>query len=141
MKIPFYLFLFVACHCFAQEDYIVLNTNDTLYGEVRRGNLASDWVMVKNEEGRQSIHLREVREWKSGDRPVVVIPKTKKKRTYYLELLRVVDGEIRLYKDYFLLWTDNYFVVDDRKFIQLINENLHEVLLMDLFKCESFSEK
>lgn len=141
MKIPFYLFLFVACHCFAQEDYIVLNTNDTLYGKVRRGNLASDWVMVKNEEGRQSIHLREVREWKSGDRPVVVIPKTKKKRTYYLELLRVVDGEIRLYKDYFLLWTDNYFVVDDRKFIQLINENLHEVLLMDLFKCESFSEK
>ena len=45
MKIPFYLFLFIACHGFAQGDYIVLNTKDSVAKPLSAPtNL--DWIMI-----------------------------------------------------------------------------------------------
>lgn len=143
MKNQFYILLFICYSCLAQgQDYVILTTNDTIYGEVRRGNLQRNGVKIKTENRKQRIHFRDVKEWKRGPMPVVVIPVTKKNRTYYMELLLVSNGKIKLYKNFFLLWRDNYFIFkNDKHVTQLIDDNMDKLLLNNLKKCKSFSEK
>lgn len=141
MKILFYILMLSSCDCFAQEDYIVLHTNDTLYGKVVRGNLEGNQVTIKNKEGKKKIHLREIREWKSGKNSIAVVSGKKKKHPYWMELRLVVDGRKKLYKDHYLEWSKNYYIVNANTYIQITNDNVNSTLISELMKCKTFSEK
>ena len=141
MKILFCILMLMPCLCFAQGDYIILHSNDTLYGEVVRGNLERNRLTIKNKEGKKKIHLREIKEWKSGKMPVTVVSGTRKKHTYWMELRLVLDGRIKLYKDHYHIWSSYYYIVNENTYIQITNDNLDNKLASELMKCERFSEK
>lgn len=84
---------------FAQQDYIITKKGDTRTGKVNRGNQRGNRLTLKNADGKQKIHLREIKEWKNGNMPVVVVPHTKRKRTIWYELLLEVDGNKKLFRD------------------------------------------
>jgi len=141
MKILVYILMLVPCFCFAQEDYIILHSNDTLYGEVVRGNLERNQLTIKNKEGKKKIHLMEIKEWKSGKVSVTVVSGTRKKHTYWMELRLVLDGRKKLYKDYYFEWSKNYYIVNENTYVQITNDNLNSTLVSELMKCKTFSEK
>jgi hypothetical protein len=141
MKLLFYILMLVCCDCFAQQDYIILHSNDTLYGKVVRGNLERNQVTIKNKEGTKKIHLREIKEWKSGKMPVTVVSGKRKKRTYWMELRLVVDGRKKLYEDDYLDWSNNYYIVNTNTYIQITKNNVNSTLISELMKCKTFAEK
>lgn len=126
---------------FAQQDYIILHKGDTLFGKVKRGNLAKNHITLKSGKVKQKIHLREISEWKSGEMPVTVISGTTEKRTYWIELLLVADGRKKLYWDIFNVEVKKYYVANEGKYIQLTNQNIDSMLLSELTICKRFIEK
>lgn len=139
----FYFFLiFTSFHCFAQKDYTITISGDTIFGKVRRGNLNNNKVTISNNNGKQKIHLQEIKEWKTGNMPVTVVKLSKGKKTYWLELLLVVDGNKKLFRDLFHI-TENrhYYTLFKGKYVQLTQVNMNKFLEDELMQCKLFSEK
>lgn len=128
---------------FAQEDnYIVTIQNDTLSGKVVRNNLNTNWLTLENADGKRKIHLREIKVWKNGNMPVMVIPQTTGKRDYWMELLMEVKGRKKLYRDLSHLTGKNiYYTEHKENYIQLTNKIIESKVWQELSECEAFSKK
>lgn len=126
----------------AQQDYVITNKGDTLTGKVIRGNLRKSSVTLENADGKQKIHLQNIREWKSGNMPVIVVPHTKGKRTYWYELLLEVDGKKRLFRDMEYVWGQwIYYTEHHGKYIQLTRQSIDNQLIPELSNCPDFVER
>ena len=71
---------------FAQKDYVITVNGDTIKGTVIRNNLNSNYLRMKDIDGKNKFHLRDIKEWNNGKMLITVIPIQNKKRTYWLEL-------------------------------------------------------
>lgn len=137
-----FIVLLLPLNSIAQQDYIITTGGDTLTGKVIRGNLTNHRITIRNAEGRQRFHLREIKEWKNGYMPVMVVPHTGRKRMLWYELLLVTDGKKRLFRDLEYVrgyWI--YYVEHDGKYMQLTRESIDNRLVPELLKCRAFAQQ
>lgn len=133
--------LFIAANCLAQQHYIVTIQNDTLYGKVTRGNLRSNYVKIKSNSGAKKFHLKEIKEWKNGDMPVIVVPDTTKSRKIWLELLVEVQGRAQLLRDLEFVFESNiHHIGFNGQHILITEKNLNYVW-SKWMKCKQFRNK
>ena len=136
------LLLITSIQVFAQNDYLVTKTQDTIYGKVRDNfRWFGNKIWVTNETGKQVFKYRDISAYsREGKRYEIIYYPTKRGRmlTYHCQVFS--DGKLK-----FLVETntdyDEQFLVYQGKTYRLETKYFPQDLWDQLIQCEAFKQK
>ena len=125
-----------------QQDYIILETNDTIYGSITQAfPFFSKKIKIRKDAGKQHFNYSQVSEYRKNG---VKFMKAKrmslkgKGLTYHCKVL--VDGTIRLLEETQQEGAE-YFIYYHGEFLQINCKYFSDEIWEMLTKCPEFSEK
>jgi len=121
----------------AQDQFVVTNAKDTIYGEVYTC-IFSKKLKIRTKEGKKAFNRDELLGYNNGKHNIRIVKHMDEGKLKVHRLQLVVDGVLPLYRD----WDENvreWAVYHDSKFIQIHEDNCSDWLWPMLMSCEAFS--
>lgn len=134
--------LFSSCIYAQRQDYIITNSRDTVYGNVKLVFLPFEkYLVIRTPEAKIKIANADVHEYRRAHRKFMFVRDTTARGKIWLIRCEVVlDGKMRVLEEWQQDVFDNYIYYDGR-YYPAINHHISDTVWNILVTCPAFEEK
>lgn len=129
---------------FAQDDYVINNVGDTIYGKIRNGVFpfrAKSTLTVSTDRGNQKFRIRDYKAYrKNGKKVMRIVLHSKKGKELVWRGYVIAEGRLTLLKER-SVEAESYFLYYNGKFDMIMRRYFPNEVWQELLRCPVFAER